>query len=60
MARPHKRARNSSTPASASVSDTEQTEENIDSETPKSFEQGFDVENKSNEDVRGMLTLSVV
>jgi hypothetical protein len=55
MVKSRKRARTSSTPASGSVSDTEQTEDNIDSETPKSFEQRFNVENKSNEEVRGIL-----
>jgi hypothetical protein len=60
VARSRKRARNSSIPASASVSDTERTEDNVDSETPKGFEQRYDIENKTNEEVRGMFILSVV
>jgi hypothetical protein len=58
MVRSRKRARNSSP-----VSDTEQTEvteDNDVSEMPKSFKQRFNVENKTNEEVRGSFILSGV
>jgi hypothetical protein len=51
MIKSYKRARNSSPPSFSDTKVTEQTKDNANFENTKTFEQRFNVENKTNEEV---------
>jgi hypothetical protein len=59
MVRSHKRTRNSLPPPLSDTEVTKWTEDNTNSENSKMFEQRFDIENKTNEEVRGSFIPSI-
>ena len=59
MIKSYKRARNSSPPSFSDTKVTEQTKDNANFENTKTFEQRFNVENKTNEEVWGSFISSV-